>query len=147
MHSQCRFRFHAQNSISCKDSPPLGNSHHGHVKLLTRLDFPVPRISPRSCFGTRALAQHCSATRLIRSISSSLSLSCLFASLLFRNLTPCSSTCVAFAKGRYGYVCARFCRACVGRSVIGEETRLSRLMHSAMTDWMPAESWVARDRR
>jgi hypothetical protein len=75
---------------------------YGHVKLLTLVSLLVPRISPLSSLGTRALAQHCNATLLMRSASSSFNLSCLFASLLLRSFTPLCSTCVAFANGIEG---------------------------------------------
>jgi hypothetical protein len=120
---------------------------HGHVKLLTRVILPVPSISPLMCFGIFALAQHCSATRRISSISSSLSLNWRFASLLLRSLTPFSSTWVEFANGMTGCVTDRFWSACDGRSETGEATRLSRFTHSAIRAWMLAESCVARESR
>jgi hypothetical protein len=126
----------------------LLESHpYGHVKLLTLVSLPVPRISPLSSLGTRALAQHCSATLLMRSTSSSFSLSCLFASLLLRSFTPLCSTCAAFANGMEGYVSPLFCSACVGRAEVGDETKLSRFTHSAMRAWIPADSCVARQSR
>lgn len=117
---------------------------HGHVKLLTRHTFPVPNISPLTLFGTLALAQHWSATRLISSTSSSFSLSCLLASLLFLNLTPFSSALFEVPKGMLGYVIFRFW---LGWEETGDETRLSRFTHSAISAWMPAESCVARESR
>jgi hypothetical protein len=126
----------------------LLNSHpHGQVKLLTLFSFPVPKISPRICFGTLAFAQHCSATLRMSSTSSSLSLSCLFASLLLRSFTPLFSTCEDFTKGKLGYVSPLFCSAWVGRFEVGHETKLSRLTHSAIRACIPADSCVARQSR
>jgi hypothetical protein len=124
---------------------------HGHVKLLVLLLSPIPNNSPLICFGTRALAQHCIATRLMSSTSSSRNLSCRFASLLFRSLTPFSSTAwPEFTNGTVGCVNTRFEP---GRSVdvvvvvvvVGEETRDSRFTHSRIRAWMPAESCAARE--
>lgn len=82
---------------------------HGHVKLLVLPSLFNPSSSPLTCLGTLALAQHCSATRLMSSTSSSLSLSWRFASLLLRSLTPFSSGAVPVAtNGTRGCVDPRF---------------------------------------
>jgi hypothetical protein len=128
-------------------SQPSVTVVHGHVKLLVLLLSPMPSNSPLMCFGTLALAQHCIATRLMSSTSSSRNLNCRFASLLFRSLTPFSSTAWPdVTKGTVGCVNRRFEP---GRSlvvVVGEETRDSRFTHSRIRAWMPADNWEARER-
>lgn len=121
--------------------------HYGHVRLLLlRLSSPVwARSSPLTFFGSFALAQHCMATLLMRSISSRSSLNCLLASLLFLSFTPFSSLLVAVYCSP-GAVKLRLPAKAV-RSALGEETRDSRSPHSTIKAWMPADNCVARERR
>ena len=106
---------------------------YGHVKLLLlRLSSPVcPNSSPLTFFGSFALAQHCIATLLISSISSLSSLNCLFASLLFLSLTPFPSFW-AVMYCNPGVVKLRLPPINAVRSAAGDETRDSRLTHSAI---------------
>lgn len=126
----------------------LHTQYHGQVKLLRLLLLspPCPNMSPLSPLGSLAFAQHCIATRLMRSISSLSSRNCLFASLLFLSLTPFSSVWACMYCNP-GVVKLRLPPMKAVRSATGDDTRDSRFTHSAIRAWMPAESCVARESR
>ena len=117
----------------------------GQVKLLT-LFSPRPETALRTSAGMATAAQHCHARRFSSSISSPFILSCRFARRDLRSLVPgpsASESSSPVVVPRESGLRLR------GGEATGEweATRASRLPHSLIRAWTPAERRFARERR